>query len=74
MGFLADPQRVDAADERLIEAPAGSLLFFPALLVHRSSPNLSASQRRAILLSFQPAGRPRQSELEWQPERVADLP
>jgi len=74
MGFLADPQRVDASAERLIEAPAGSLLFFPSLLVHRSSPNLSASQRRAILLSFQPAGRPRQKDLEWHPERVTDLP
>jgi ectoine hydroxylase len=74
MGFLADPERLDAADERLIEAPAGSLLLFPAMLVHRSSPNLSASQRRAILLSFQPAGRPRQIDLEWRPERVVDLP
>ena len=31
-------------------------------------------QRRAILLSYQPAGRPRQIELSWVPERVAELP
>lgn len=72
--FLADPARIDASQEVLVEAPAGSLLFFPSLLLHRSSPNTSGRQRRAILLSFQPAGRPRQSELIWQPERVADLP
>jgi len=73
-GFLADPARLDTAGERVIAAPAGSLLLFPALMVHRSSPNTSPRQRRAILLSFQPAGRPPQRELEWHPERVAELP
>ncbi len=73
-GYLADPSQIDASQERVVEAPAGSLLFFPSLLLHRSSPNTSGRQRRAILLSFQPAGRPRQSELVWQPERVAELP
>jgi ectoine hydroxylase len=71
--FLADPRRIDAAAERVIAAEAGSLLFFPSLLLHRSSPNASGRQRRAILLSFQPAGRPLQIELEWKPERVDDL-
>ena len=72
--FLADPLRIDASQERIVEAGAGSLLFFPSLLLHRSSPNTSGSQRRAILLSFQPAGRPLQAELTWQPERVHELP
>ncbi|MDX2166613.1 MAG: phytanoyl-CoA dioxygenase family protein [Deltaproteobacteria bacterium] len=73
-GFLADPARIDAGRELMIEAPAGSLLLFPALLLHRSGPNTSDTQRRAILLSFQPAGRPRQEALPWEPERVSDLP
>ena len=47
---------------------------FPSLLVHRSTANTSDRQRRAILLSFQPAGRPRQRDLEWQPQRVEELP
>lgn len=72
--FLADPVRIDAAAERVVEAAAGSLLLFPSLLLHRSSPNTSACQRRAMLLSFQPAGRPRQQDLEWHPERVQELP
>lgn len=72
--FLADPQRIDASREVAIEAEAGSLLIFPSLFLHRSSPNTSDRQRRAILLSFQPAGRPRQTELEWHPERVHELP
>lgn len=72
--FTADPSRIDGARERLIEAPAGSILIFPALLLHRSTPNTSDHQRRAILLSFQPAGRPRQEALPWKPELVRELP
>jgi ectoine hydroxylase-related dioxygenase (phytanoyl-CoA dioxygenase family) len=72
--FLADPRPIDAAGQRLVEAEAGSLLFFPSLLLHRSSPNTSDRQRRALLLSFQPAGRPRQVDLEWRPDRVHALP
>lgn len=72
--FLADPARIDASRERVVEAEAGSLLMFPSLLLHRSSPNTSERQRRAILLSFQPAGRPRQVELTWRPELVHELP
>jgi ectoine hydroxylase len=73
-GFLADPARLDTTREAAIEAGAGSLLFLPSLLVHRSSPNGSPHERRAVLLSFQPAGRPRQQELAWRPERVGELP
>ena len=73
-GFLADPTHIDASQEVLVPAPAGSVLFFPSLLLHRSSPNTSVHQRRAILLSFQPAGRPRQEDLPWNPERVHELP
>jgi ectoine hydroxylase len=73
-GFLADPARIDARGEVLVEAQAGSLLLFPALLLHRSTPNTSERQRRALLLSFQPAGRPRHETLAWRPERVRELP
>ena len=73
-GFLADPAHIDGSREVLVPAPAGSVLFFPSLLLHRSSPNSSAHHRRAILLSFQPAGRPRQEDLPWNPERVHELP
>ena len=73
-GFLADPARIDASREVRIEVEAGSVLFFPALLLHRSTPNASDRPRRAILLSFQPSGRPRQEALEWRPELVNELP
>jgi len=73
-GFLADPARIDPRREVVVDAPAGAVLVLSSLLLHRSSPNTSARQRRALLLSFQPAGRPRQVELDWRPDRVRDLP
>lgn len=72
--FLADPSRIDEEKSRLVEAPAGAVLFFPALLLHRSSPNTSERPRRALLLSYQPAGRARQETLPWHPELVHRLP
>ena len=72
--FLADPAWIDEAQSVLVEAPAGAVLFFPALLLHRSSPNTSERHRRALLLSYQPAGRERQEKLPWHPELVENLP
>jgi ectoine hydroxylase len=72
--FLADPRLIDEQKSVQVQAPAGAVLFFPALLLHCSAPNTSERQRRALLLSYQPAGRPRQETLPWRPERVHDLP
>jgi ectoine hydroxylase len=72
--FLADPGLIDEEKSVQVEAPAGAALFFPALLLHCSSPNTSERQRRALLLSYQPAGRPRQETLPWHPELVHELP
>ncbi|HME72975.1 MAG TPA: phytanoyl-CoA dioxygenase family protein [Myxococcota bacterium] len=72
--FLADPTQIDETKSVEVVAPAGSALFFPALLLHRSSPNTSERHRRALLLSYQPAGRERQETLPWHPELVHNLP
>ncbi|HZN13420.1 MAG TPA: phytanoyl-CoA dioxygenase family protein [Acidimicrobiales bacterium] len=71
---LADPAKVDLDKEVIAEAPAGSVLFFGALLVHRSAPNTTGGHRRALLLSYQPAGRPLLNQLPWRPELLAELP
>lgn len=47
-----------------VEAPAGSVIFFGSHLVHRSLPNRSPTDRRALLYSYQPAGNPHSRELE----------
>ena len=41
-----------------LEVKAGAVAFFGAFLVHRSLPNLSDKDRRALLYSYQPAGYP----------------
>jgi hypothetical protein len=46
-----------------VEAEAGSVVFFDALLVHRSLNNRSNADRRALLYSYQPAGYPHMREI-----------
>ena len=72
--FLADPARIDATREVVLEVSAGSLCLFGPYLLHRSSPNSTDAHRRALLYSFQPAGRPRLHEHQWRPHLVDDLP
>jgi ectoine hydroxylase-related dioxygenase (phytanoyl-CoA dioxygenase family) len=52
-------------EDRLValEVPAGTVAFFGAFLVHRSLPNQSNRDRRALLYSYQPAGHPHAIEL-----------
>ena len=46
-----------------LEVPAGTVAYFGAFLVHRSLPNRSGGDRRALLYSYQPAGHPHMLEL-----------
>ncbi|WP_228980701.1 phytanoyl-CoA dioxygenase family protein [Streptomyces sp. DH12] len=73
-GLLVDAARTDVRGALTVEAPAGSVLMFPGLVVHRSGPNRTAGDRRSLLLCFQPAGRPELSRLPYRAERLADLP
>ncbi len=72
--FLTDPTAIDAADAVVIEAPAGTVIWFGAFLVHCSNPNRTHGHRRALLPSWQPAGRPRLHDFPYLPDRVTDLP
>ena len=53
-----DTEKFDMESLVPMEAKAGSVIFFGAYLVHRSLPNRSDRQRRALLFSYQPAGNP----------------
>jgi Phytanoyl-CoA dioxygenase (PhyH) len=46
------------SDVEMLPVPlkAGSMVMFGSFLVHRSEPNRSARQRRALLFSYQPSG------------------
>jgi hypothetical protein len=53
-----DPEAFDLTRLRPLEVKAGSVAFFGAFLVHRSLPNRSGGDRRALLYSYQPIGHP----------------
>jgi hypothetical protein len=57
-GFFTHPGAFSEQDQVLIEAPAGSAVFFDPHIVHGSQPNHSISPRRAIIITYQPAGHP----------------
>jgi hypothetical protein len=46
-----------------IELHAGSVVYFGPFLVHRSAPNRSDRERRALLFSYQPPGAPDMRDL-----------
>jgi hypothetical protein len=71
---LADPTQIDDAQEVLLEAPAGSVVWFGSLLLHRSAPNLSDRDRRAVLHSFQPCDRAHYRDTPFKPQLVERLP
>lgn len=54
--LFTDPKHFDESDQVLAIAPAGSLVFFSPHTVHGSQPNHSERPRRAMVLTYQPAG------------------
>jgi ectoine hydroxylase len=50
-----DPAAADGHPTRALEVPAGSVVFFGPYLVHKSEPNQSNKDRRALLYSYQPS-------------------
>lgn len=57
-GFFTDPGCFDAGEQVPMALDAGSLVFFSPHSVHGSGPNRSARPRRAVVLTYQPAGHP----------------
>ncbi len=58
-----DPDAFDHGRLQPLEVKAGAVVFFGAFLVHRSLPNRSDRDRRALLYSYQPAGHPHVREI-----------
>jgi ectoine hydroxylase-related dioxygenase (phytanoyl-CoA dioxygenase family) len=57
--LYTDVDRIPAGERVAIAAPAGSLVFFHGDVVHGSRSNRGDASRRAIVLTYQPAGLPR---------------
>ena len=53
---FTDPDHFDEANQVPAIVPAGSLVFFNPHAVHGSEPNVSERPRRAMVLTYQPAG------------------
>ena len=56
--LFTDPRYFDASAQVPAVMGAGSLLFFSPHTVHGSEPNASQLPRRALVLTYQPAGHP----------------
>jgi len=72
-GFGANEMDKNQYDESklvALEVPAGSVVYFGSLLVHASAPNRTAGDRRALLYSYQPAGRRTLREVVFGPGRT----
>ena len=66
-----DSTAFDVKRLRPLELAGGSIVFFNAFLVHRSLPNRSEHDRRALLYSYQPAGNPHARDIP-RPFKLTD--
>jgi ectoine hydroxylase-related dioxygenase (phytanoyl-CoA dioxygenase family) len=57
--LYTDVDRIPEGRRVPLSAPAGSVVFFHGDVVHGSRRNRSASSRRALVLTYQPADLPR---------------
>jgi ectoine hydroxylase len=64
--YHADDARIDVSTAVVAEVPAGGVLTFGPFLLHRSGANRTGGDRRVLLLTFQPAGRPPLSEFDYE--------
>jgi ectoine hydroxylase len=62
-GLEIDTDAFDLGRLQPLQVKAGAVVWFGAFLVHRSLPNRSDRDRRALLYSYQPAGNPTALEL-----------
>ena len=68
--LYTDVDRIDAGEPVPIEAPAGSVIFFDGYLVHGSQGNRDHDSRRALILTYQPAGHPRWNRADERRIRI----
>lgn len=72
--LFTDPAHFDLSAQVPVVVPAGTLIFFSAHTVHGSEPNRSDRARRALVITYQPAGHPmfkRPGEREVDPLPLA---
>jgi len=70
--YHADDAQIDTSGAVVAEVPAGGALLFGPFLLHRSGANATDRDRRVLLLTFQPAGRRRLAEFDYEPALLAE--
>jgi ectoine hydroxylase len=70
--YHADERKIDAGPAVTAEVPAGGVLAFGPFLLHRSAANLTDGDRRVLLMTFQPARRPRLVEFDYEPALLSE--
>jgi hypothetical protein len=64
--YHADERAIDTEAAITAPVPAGGALVFGPLLLHRSGANQTDGDRRALLLTYPPAGRPPLAEFDYE--------
>jgi len=64
--YHADETQIDTSRAVVAEVSAGGVLAFGPFLLHRSGPNTTGGDRRVLLLTYQPAGRPPLAEFDYE--------
>jgi len=70
--YHADDAQIDTSRALVAEVPAGGVLAFGPFLLHRSGPNVTDGDRRALLLTYQPAGRPPLADFDYESALLAE--
>jgi ectoine hydroxylase len=70
--YHADDAQIDTSRAAVAEVPAGGVLTFGPFLLHRSDQNLTDGDRRALLLTYQPAGRPPLADFDYESALLAE--
>jgi hypothetical protein len=70
--YHADDAQIATDAAVVAEVPAGGVLVFGPFLLHRSGANTTSRDRRVLLLTYQPAGRPRLAEFDYEPALLAE--
>jgi ectoine hydroxylase len=70
--YHADEAGFESGAATVAEVPAGGGLVFGPFLVHRSGANTTGGDRRVLLLTFQPAGRLRLAEFDYEPALMSE--
>jgi ectoine hydroxylase-related dioxygenase (phytanoyl-CoA dioxygenase family) len=70
--YHADETKIDTSGAVVAEVSAGGVVTFGPFVLHRSGPNQTDGDRRVLLLTFQPAGRPRLADFDYEPALLAE--